>query len=121
MPTKTLASKRKLGHTSAKRSNTDAFVAQTAGQAKHESEARQLRFMRIGEVCFHTGLSKTSVYAKLKEGPSFDIEFPRQVQLTSFRSSTKQKSPKNAAVGWYAHEIFEWIASRADKQERGVA
>lgn len=48
-----------------------------------------------------TGLSKSTIYAKLDpESRQYDPSFPRPISLGA------------RAVGWLSHEIDEWIASR---------
>jgi prophage regulatory protein len=57
-----------------------------------------MRILRKKEVLHITGLSKSTIYAKIKEGT-----FPKQIIL-SVRS-----------VGWFEHEIQDWLKSRASE------
>jgi prophage regulatory protein len=58
-----------------------------------------MRILRIPEVLARTGLSRTSLYAKIAAG-----EFPRQVAL----------GPR--ASGWREADVDRWIESLANKQ-----
>ena len=49
---------------------------------------------RLHAVIAHTGLSRSSIYEKMKNG-----DFPLSVNL----------GPR--AVGWYADEIIEWMSN----------
>lgn len=55
---------------------------------------RNERILRLPEVRSRTGLSRSSVYEKMKANT-----FPRQRKLGSW------------IVGWYETEIDEWIAN----------
>jgi len=55
--------------------------------------------LRMPEVIGKVGLKKSSIYQLIKEGA-----FPKPIRLTS------------SAVGWYKHELDEWLDSR----ERGL-
>ena len=50
------------------------------------------RFMRLPEVLMWTGLRRSTLYVKIKEG-----RFPRQKQIS------------RNCVAWYASEVFAWI------------
>lgn len=65
------------------------------------------RVLRLPAVMERTGLSKASIYRLIKAD-----DFPAAIRLTS------------RAVGWPAHGIDEWIASRdsvcCDSARRGL-
>jgi prophage regulatory protein len=53
------------------------------------------RILRLPEVKARTGLSRSSIYAYIKEG-----KFPQHISLGE------------RSVGWYESEIDAWVASR---------
>ena len=53
------------------------------------------RIMRLPEVLELTGLSKSTLYRRMKAG-----EFPQPVRLGG---------PRCRAVGWLADEVYAWI------------
>jgi len=53
------------------------------------------RLLRIDDVCFLTGLGRSTIYAKVKAG-----DFPSAVQL------------HGASVAWRESEVDAWIAAR---------
>jgi prophage regulatory protein len=53
------------------------------------------RLLRIDDVCFLTGLGRSTIYAKVKGG-----DFPGPVQL------------HGACVAWRETEVDTWIAAR---------
>ncbi|GKT27084.1 AlpA family phage regulatory protein [Acidovorax sp. SUPP3334] len=55
--------------------------------------------LRIDDVCFFTGLGRSTVYAKVKAG-----DFPGPVQL------------HGACVAWRETEVDAWIATRPAAQ-----
>lgn len=58
------------------------------------------RVLRCPQVKTRTGLSRSTIYAKLDPGnASFDPSFPKQIPIGL------------RAVGWIESEIDEWIAS----------
>lgn len=54
-----------------------------------------MKLLRITEVVRRTGMSRATVYRRINAG-----EFPRQRQIST------------NIVGWFDHEITEWIKSR---------
>lgn len=70
---------------------------------------------RLSKVKTETGLSRSAIYARLDpKSPQYDPSFPRPVSLGA------------RAVGWYSHEIDEWLANRprrnfTEKKECGHA
>lgn len=57
--------------------------------------------LRIKEVCALLKLSKSTVYAKLKEGCQYyDPSFPKPIKLSA------------VAIGWTHQSIVEWITAR---------
>ena len=69
------------------------------------------RFGLCREVVERTGLSDTTIYAKLTRNPKrpadYDPTFPRPIRLGA------------RAVGWLEHEIDGWLKSRIE-QRRGT-
>ncbi|WP_072000417.1 helix-turn-helix transcriptional regulator [Kosakonia radicincitans] len=59
------------------------------------SSLPSLRLIKIKEVQLRCAISRASVYRLISEG-----KFPRQVRLSS------------RAIGFYEHEVNEWIESR---------
>ena len=60
------------------------------------------QLIRLKEVQVVTGLSRSSIYAKMdQKSPYHDPEWPKSVRL----------GPRS--VAWYRHEIIEWVQSRA--------
>ncbi len=55
--------------------------------------------LRLPQVKFQTGLSRSSIYKLIAEG-----KFPRQVDLGGGR-----------AVGWISSEIDSWVCDRIEK------
>ncbi|RZJ62564.1 MAG: AlpA family phage regulatory protein [Acidovorax sp.] len=53
------------------------------------------RLLRIDDVCFMTGLGRSTIYAKIKAG-----DFPSAVQL------------HGTSVAWRETEVDAWIAAR---------
>ena len=53
------------------------------------------RIIRLAEVKSKTGLSRSSIYERLKDG-----SFPSPIKIT------------NHAVGWIEQEIDDWISHR---------
>lgn len=53
--------------------------------------------LRIKEVCSFVGLSRSSVYSKIKSD-----DFPKPISLTSHPE-------KRSAVGWLKSDICNWI------------
>jgi len=62
---------------------------------RNEGQATQDRFMRIQEVSAVCGLSRSSIYARVKEKT-----FPTQIAIS-----------KNC-VGWLASDINNWMQAR---------
>jgi prophage regulatory protein len=61
-----------------------------------------VKVLRIRQVCEKVGLSRTRIYAFLREG-----RFPKQVVL----------GPNT--VGWFEHEIDQWLAAKSRGSSRG--
>ena len=69
-----------------------------------------LTILRRKQVEQRTGLSRSTIYAKLRRNPKrpneFDPTFPRPVSI----------GPK--AVGWLEHEINDYIAAQVKKSRQ---
>ncbi len=59
------------------------------------------RIWRLPEVMAHTGLSRSTIYDKMKNG-----EFPLSINL----------GPR--AVGWIAEEVLDWIDKQIERSRR---
>jgi prophage regulatory protein len=66
-----------------------------------------LKILRRREVEARIGLSRSTLYAKMKHNPKrpaeFDPDFPRPVRLGE------------KAVGWIEHEIDAWLRGRVQQ------
>lgn len=70
---------------------------------------KNLIVLRRKQVEARTGLSRSSIYGKLKANPNrpreFDPTFPRPIPIGG------------RAVGWLASEIESWLLAQAAKRE----
>lgn len=89
--------------------------SQEALQYTQEAEASQ-RFavlLRCAEVQQRTGLSRSSVYARMNPtDPAYDSSFPLPVNVSSKGSCVSNR--------WIAHEVDAWIGSRPRARTREV-
>nr|VFJ55976.1 MAG: transcriptional regulator, AlpA family [Candidatus Kentron sp. FW] len=79
-----------------------------AAKSKPASQFKSpLTILRRKQVEERTGLSRSTIYARLKPNPSrphdYDPTFPKPVSI----------GPK--AVGWVESEILEWITTQVEK------
>lgn len=69
-----------------------------------------LTIIRRNQVEARTGLSRSSIYAKLKHNPKrpgdFDPAFPKPVAVGA------------RAVGWIESEIESWLAAQVEKSRK---
>lgn len=72
-----------------------AQIVSTYPQQQAGSLMAQERLLRIRDVCHLTGLGRSTVYLKVKEG-----SFPTPVQL------------HGTCVAWYQSQVQAWIATR---------
>lgn len=81
--------------------------AMTSGKASvMPSERRPMVIIRMQQLREKTGLSRSTIYARLDpSSSSYDPSFPKQVKLGP------------AAVGWIEAEVDEWLAGRAMQRE----
>lgn len=66
-----------------------------AGPGPSDVRPYRERLLRIDDVCFMTGLGRSTIYAKVKAG-----DFPSAVQL------------HGASVAWRETQVDAWIAAR---------
>lgn len=66
-----------------------------AGPGLSDVRPYRERLLRIDDVCFMTGLGRSTIYAKVKAG-----DFPSAVQL------------HGTSVAWRETEVDTWIAAR---------
>ncbi len=64
----------------------------------------QYNILRRKQVEARTGLSRSTIYARMAEG-----SFPRPIELGGGR-----------AVGWIESEINEWVRSRIDQSRKNI-
>lgn len=73
-------------------------------------EAKELRILRRKQVEARTGLSRSSIYARLRHNPKrpgdYDPTFPKPVSVGA------------KAVGWLEHEVDAWIAAQIEKSRK---
>ena len=71
-----------------------------------------LKFLRRNQVEERTGLSRSSVYAKMRRNPKrpsdFDPTFPTPVSLGA------------KAVGWIESEIDSWLTAQIQKSRKAA-
>lgn len=69
-----------------------------------------LKILRRKQVEARTGLSRSTIYGKIRRNPKrlaeFDPTFPQPISL----------GPK--AVGWLEHEIEAWLAAQVQKSRQ---
>ena len=69
-----------------------------------------LTILRRKQVEARTGLSRSTIYAKLRLNPTrpneFDPSFPKPIALGA------------KAVGWLEHEIEAWLATQVEKSRK---
>ena len=74
----------------------------TIQNSKQLHASEDVQIIRRGVVESLTGLSRSTIYAKMDpNSPYFDETWPKKVSL----------GPRS--VGWYRHEVIEWVASRS--------
>jgi len=65
-----------------------------------------IQFIRLPEVIKVTGLSRSTIYAKVNPNLKyFDPSFPKPIKLTS---------GNKGATAWSLQEILNWMKSRLD-------
>lgn len=82
-------------------------VAQTESSRKQKMHAdiaipvQRVRILRLKDVCFKTGMSRSTVYDWLHpDSPRHDAAFPKQIRLG------------RQSVGWLESEIDDWLHQR---------
>ncbi|WP_295925372.1 AlpA family transcriptional regulator [uncultured Xanthomonas sp.] len=66
----------------------------------HASDQPPLRFLRLPDVLERVGLSKSTLYARVRSG-----QFPKPVPLGSLSA-------------WVESEVEAWMAARVDERDR---
>lgn len=73
-------------------------------------DAKEIRILRRKQVEARTGLSRSSIYAKLRHNPKrpsdYDPTFPKPVSVGA------------KAVGWIEAEISEWLTAQVEKSRK---
>jgi prophage regulatory protein len=76
-------------------------------------EAKEIRILRRKQVEARTGLSRSSIYARLRRNPKrpgdYDPSFPRPVSVGA------------KAVGWIEAEINAWLTAQVEKSRKAVS
>lgn len=76
------------------------------------AEVASLTILRLGQVIRCTGLSRSTIYSKLRPNPKrpklFDPTFPQPVRLG------------RRAIGFFQNEIEYWLKSRAANDASGA-
>jgi prophage regulatory protein len=71
------------------------------------SEAKEIRILRRKQVEARTGLSRSSIYAKMRRNPrrpsDYDPTFPKPVSVGA------------KAVGWVEAEVEAWLIAQVQK------
>jgi prophage regulatory protein len=73
-------------------------------------EAKEIRILRRKQVEARTGLSRSSIYARLRQNPKrpgdYDPTFPRQISVGA------------KSVGWVEAEIDAWLTAQVEKSRK---
>ena len=73
-------------------------------------EAKEIRILRRKQVEARTGLSRSSIYARLKQNPKrpgdYDPTFPKPISVGA------------KAVGWIEAEIDAWLTAQVEKSRK---
>lgn len=71
-----------------------------------------LTILRRKQVEARTGLSRSTIYAKLRQNPKrpsdYDPTFPRPISVGA------------KAVGWLSHEIDAWLTAQVEKSRKAA-
>lgn len=75
-------------------------------------ERAEIRIIRRKQVEARTGLSRSTIYAKLRHNPKrpsdYDPTFPKPISVGA------------KAVGWLSHEIDAWLAAQIEKSRNAA-
>ena len=81
--------------------------------ARNEAESREnaeIRILRRKQVEARTGLSRSSIYARLRHNPKrpgdYDPSFPKPISVGA------------KAVGWIEAEIDAWLTAQVEKSRK---
>ena len=67
----------------------------------NDLENESIKILRLPAVADISGLSKSSIYEFINpRSPRYDKDFPKPIKLGA------------SAVGWFQHEIYEWLLSK---------
>ncbi len=73
-------------------------------------EAKEIRILRRKQVEARTGLSRSSIYARLRQNPKrpgdYDSTFPKPISVGA------------KAVGWIEAEIDAWLTAQVEKRRK---
>ncbi len=79
-------------------------------------EAKETRILRRHQVEARTGLSRSSIYARLKRNPKrpgdYDPTFPKPI------SYGKTSNGRNSSFGWIEAEVEAWLTAQIEKSRK---
>ena len=79
-------------------------------------EKKEIRILRRKQVEARTGLSRSSIYAKMRHNPKrpsdYDPTFPKPI------SYGKTANGRNSSVGWIEAEIDAWLTAQVEKSRK---
>ena len=79
-------------------------------------EAKETRILRRHQVEARTGLSRSSIYARLKRNPKrpgdYDPTFPKPI------SYGKTSNGRNSSVGWIEAEVEAWLTAQIEQSSK---
>ncbi|MBA3034161.1 MAG: AlpA family phage regulatory protein [Gammaproteobacteria bacterium] len=74
------------------------------------SEAKEIRILRRKQVEARIGLSRSSIYARLRHNPKrpsdFDPTFPKPISIGA------------KAIGWIEAEVEAWLVAKIQKSRK---
>ena len=78
-----------------------------------EQTKTALRILRRNELEDRTGLSRSSIYARINpESPSYDPTFPKPIKLG--------RGMRNPPVGWVESEVDAWLAAQIQNSRKAA-
>jgi len=84
--------------------------------ARNETAIRatkEIRILRRKQVEARTGLSRSSIYARLRQNPKrpgdYDPTFPKPISVGA------------KAVGWIESEIDQWLTAQVEKSRKAAS
>ncbi|MCK6411482.1 MAG: AlpA family phage regulatory protein [Azonexus sp.] len=76
-------------------------------------EAKEIRILRRKQLEDRTGLSRSTIYARLNpKSPSYDPTFPKPIELGH--------GMKNPPVGWLESEVESWLTAQIEMSRKAA-